>query len=203
MIGLPSRTETLTERLKTGFAGGPCGRHETEASIPWASTLAGETIIGSGHAPIGNGECIEYGEFASIRMVGRLAAREDGMTDRDLTSCRRRGSGGPRARRSPSRGTATKPRSSAASIPAATVARSRCSTVRCAFSKLSGSGPTSCPARRRSKRCGSSTIRAACSAPRRRRFAPAEIGLDAFGWNIENADLVERLAEAAKAQERA
>lgn len=32
-------------------------------------------------------------------------------------------------------------------------------------------------------------------------FRAAEIGLDAFGWNIENITLVERLAEAAKACE--
>ena len=31
-------------------------------------------------------------------------------------------------------------------------------------------------------------------------FRAGEIGLDAFGWNIENADLVEQLGEAAKAQ---
>ncbi len=32
-------------------------------------------------------------------------------------------------------------------------------------------------------------------------FRAAEIGLDAFGWNIENADLVELLADAARRQE--
>ena len=32
-------------------------------------------------------------------------------------------------------------------------------------------------------------------------FRAAEIGLDAFGWNIENADLVEILAEAARRQD--
>jgi 2-octaprenyl-6-methoxyphenol hydroxylase len=31
-------------------------------------------------------------------------------------------------------------------------------------------------------------------------FRAAEIGLDAFGWNIENADLVDRLGEAARQQ---
>jgi 2-octaprenyl-6-methoxyphenol hydroxylase len=32
-------------------------------------------------------------------------------------------------------------------------------------------------------------------------FRAAEIGLDAFGWNIENADLVELLADAARRQD--
>ncbi|MGO4386085.1 UbiH/UbiF family hydroxylase [Microvirga sp. 2YAF29] len=32
-------------------------------------------------------------------------------------------------------------------------------------------------------------------------FVAGEIGLDAFGWNIENATLVEKMAEAAKAHE--
>ncbi len=47
----------------------------------------------------------------------------------------------------------------------------------------------------------SSTTPAACSGPPPARFRAAEIGLDAFGWNVESARLVESLRARARAQD--
>ena len=102
---------------------------------------------------------------------------------------RRRRRRGPRAPRSPSRGTATGPRSSAGSTPGGTGAPSRFSTARSAFWKRSALWPTVAPRRGAPRdHADHRRYRAASSARRRCPFGPAEIGLDAFGWNIENAD---------------
>ena len=91
-------------------------------------------------------------------------------------------------------GRASRSSPAARPIGSARAARWPCSAARSISSKASTSGAPSSLSPRRCARCRIIDDTGSLFSPRPVEFRAGEIGLDAFGWNVENAALADALA---------